>query len=517
MHLYFTRFVHSQQFKRSDFVILSPIALKIHCNVRLYKRPSSTSHDDHELRHFFVEKQARKWSGAFKSIGKQYSAHNFVASQRKTRNNSHGLNMKLFFQLLLASLAVQPSIQCPNAQRHLSKGWEPDNEEHEARILQSDMCTYYLQSKFDMTWNANVPSGMTCCLSSNSNNVDGSEFATIMGTPMAQTVTFAPDSGCMIKEVAHFDSGNCVDPVMVSPNGNMYTFVSDNGFPIVYVSFIVECPCICPDGGCGGDPHVQRWNGDRYYFNGEGDIVLFNSPDFDNGKGLDVHIRTTIEDWYSFIESTAVRVGDSTLEISKGNTGKFLVDGVEHTDDELPMTIGDYKFERVAHLKDDDGEERGVLYMLHLNGHSIGFKVLKRLMSVDISVGSDDSDFKNSVGLMGSYPSGDLLGRNGEAIAMDGKIQIVKGGREDDVSNAMGFEWQVRDSDPKLFSEVREPQWPQPPKLPSVTQISRRSLRASSISTEAAHEACQGKSAKDFNFCVADVLALGDVDAALSW
>ena len=239
-----------------------------------------------------------------------------------------------------------------------------------------------------------------------------------------------------------------------------------------------------------------------------------NSPSFDD-KGLDVHVRTTIKEWYSKIETTAVRIGDSILEISVGNTGKFLVDGKEYTDDDLPMSISGYTFERVASLKGG----KGTSYILDLNNEDyIAFRVMKYIMSLDISAGTAE-DFVGSRGMMGSYPEGHMVARDGKTlIEADGEAVTKKGG-VDDVSDAMGFEWQVRsEEDPQLFSTIRAPQWPEPCKMPTVTQATSRHLRATNKEAMSrAQEACQRKSEQDFDFCVMDVIALGDESAAISW
>ena len=41
-----------------------------------------------------------------------------------------------------------------------------------------------------------------------------------------------------------------------------------------------------------GDPHIHRWNQERYSFQGECDLVLVHSDQF-HGDGLDLHLRTT--------------------------------------------------------------------------------------------------------------------------------------------------------------------------------------------------------------------------------
>jgi hypothetical protein len=43
-----------------------------------------------------------------------------------------------------------------------------------------------------------------------------------------------------------------------------------------------------------GDPHIHRWNDERYSFQGECDLVLVQAPsDSFHGDGCDIHLRTT--------------------------------------------------------------------------------------------------------------------------------------------------------------------------------------------------------------------------------
>jgi hypothetical protein len=41
--------------------------------------------------------------------------------------------------------------------------------------------------------------------------------------------------------------------------------------------------------------------------------VLVDSPNFDDGKGLKIHIRTKIVTWWSYIDTAVVKVGDDTV------------------------------------------------------------------------------------------------------------------------------------------------------------------------------------------------------------
>jgi len=51
------------------------------------------------------------------------------------------------------------------------------------------------------------------------------------------------------------------------------------------------------------------------------DMVLVESPDFEDGLGLKIHIRTKIKSWFSYIESAAIQIGSDILE------GAFTLSG----------------------------------------------------------------------------------------------------------------------------------------------------------------------------------------------
>jgi hypothetical protein len=59
--------------------------------------------------------------------------------------------------------------------------------------------------------------------------------------------------------------------------------------------------------GAHGDPHIKRWDRKKFMWNGECDLVLVksNHVGMDN-KQLDLHIRTTITDHWSSIDSAVM-------------------------------------------------------------------------------------------------------------------------------------------------------------------------------------------------------------------
>ena len=101
---------------------------------------------------------------------------------------------------------------------------------------------------------------------------------------------------------------------------------------------------------------------------------------------------------------------------------------------------------------------------------------------------------------MGDYYSGKTLARDGQTVM-------------DDYA-AMGEEWQVLPSEPRLFHELSHPQFPEKCLEPEDPRGERRRrLEESSITMEQAEEACKTLedplARKD---CVYDILATQDID-----
>jgi hypothetical protein len=94
------------------------------------------------------------------------------------------------------------------------------------------------------------------------------------------------------------------------------------------------------NGGAMGDPHFKTWSGDWYDFHGICDLVLLDAPDFNNGMGLTIHVRTKPRYEYSFIESATLKIGDDVLEV--GAWGNYILNGVSRPD--LPETMSSAGF-----------------------------------------------------------------------------------------------------------------------------------------------------------------------------
>jgi len=311
-----------------------------------------------------------------------------------------------------------------------------------------------------------------------------------------------PDNNCAVQEIQRdrFFSG-CDEQSDLEIPSNFF-------FSRDITEVLLECDC---GSFGGGEPHIKPWISPRYYFHGECDSILLAS-------GLmDIHIRTTIKDIYSIISATAIRVGNSVLEMSMGNTGIFWINGEEVTDDDLPLQFdGKYFFDKVETINDGVG----AVYALHVENMLVNIRVMKFIMAVELQ-GDDPSFREGTSGLTGKYPVGELLGRDGVTLYAPDRMQETHKGDMEAVYNTFGQEWQVRDTDPQLFREPHAPVWPEKCNFPeeSSAQTKRRFLR-SSVGIEAASKACASRheeGSKNFDFCVTDVLLLDDVDAAYSW
>lgn len=245
--------------------------------------------------------------------------------------------------------------------------------------------------------------------------------------------------------------------------------------------------------GVKGDPHFKTWNKTPFDFHGECDLVLLKAFNIEGtGMDLNVHLRTTIMGDYSYVETAAIQMGEDILEVS--SWGEYFINSVEGA--ELPATIGGFK---VSLARSND---KGEAYEIELSEFDrIYLRNFKKFVAVDIQVSSPV--FHNSLGLMGNATTGSWMARDGKTV-LNNPIEF-------------GQEWQVLDSEPKLFANSnRAPQHPQTCKMPAdVTKDGRRMLRSTSISREAAEAACSHR-VEDKEDCVFDVMATGDLDMALA-
>ena len=178
---------------------------------------------------------------------------------------------------------------------------------------------------------------------------------------------------------------------------------------------------------------------------GQCDLVLIHNPNFNGGQGLKLHIRTTQIKYFSYIEKIALQIGNDVLEFHN-DIDNFLINGVkvEANREHLKTMFAGF---------DVHHDKKAISVRLHDGQHShhvanIDFHTRKNGFPAIIVDGGDTDVFNGSVGLLGEW-------RTGRRIARDGVTELYN----HDVT-AFALEWQVRDTEPMLFQEVRAPQFP---------------------------------------------------------
>lgn len=131
-------------------------------------------------------------------------------------------------------------------------------------------------------------------------------------------------------EDAYFDHGGTSIPIVegslvVFEGGTRHRTVVNSGVVNMLGPFDLRGKRKVSGKGGFGDPHIVRWDGHRFDFHGECDLVMFKSPGFRSGHGLHVHLRTTMVDNWSYIETVGIQVGKDTLEMSA--RGKYFING----------------------------------------------------------------------------------------------------------------------------------------------------------------------------------------------
>jgi len=255
-------------------------------------------------------------------------------------------------------------------------------------------------------------------------------------------------------------------------------------------------------GGSYGDPHLKTWTGRVYDFHGECDLLLAKSVVFGKGLGFEAQIRTDIRDDWSFISRVAVKIGEDVFEVQSG--GLYLINGVESADLKTTTLAG---FQVRKHGgKKDNGTVRARFHVNMKRQGVLEIKVYNEFVSVLIREAQSD-DFHDSVGLMGSFEDGILVGRDRATVFQD--------------ANDFGFEWQVRDIDSVLFQEARFPQFPTKCTMPAIPSSNHRRLSevlvaggGGMISPAEAENACEHLPVEDRDACVYDVLTTGDLALA---
>ena len=233
------------------------------------------------------------------------------------------------------------------------------------------------------------------------------------------------------------------------------------------------------------------------------------SSEFLHGMGIAIHVRTTRVDrssvGYSFISGAAVRIGLETFEVrSDGDlfsNGEYVSfhEGAAYS---LPSVLS-------ISQKFIGRRKQLVQYEFTFNGMDNSIRIRSNLKNgmVFVDIGGI---YPDNVGLLGS--SGEdadkgLLGRDG-VTDYTGEW------------NSLGEQWQVRDTEPKLFMEEREPQFPTGCLYDAKNSFLRQGRErrrlmdvSRSISVAEATSACsEAPEGYKKAFCIDDVMATGDID-----
>jgi len=220
---------------------------------------------------------------------------------------------------------------------------------------------------------------------------------------------------------------------------------------------------------------------------------MISDPDFANGLGIDIHIRTKVVRFWSYIQKAVIRIGNDVLEVEG-----------------LPDFSASYwiNYEHMGELEDLSGfpvslnpnKDRYTIDLSSLYpGENIEIKTFKEFVGVKVN-GASESSFGKAVGIIGDYRTGNTYARDGHTVIND--------------FNELGQEWQVLPVDGIYFSTVARPQYPEKCMLPENPQGQRkRRLGESNVTEEQAEAACAGLE-DEFSRkgCVYDILATQDLD-----
>jgi hypothetical protein len=254
---------------------------------------------------------------------------------------------------------------------------------------------------------------------------------------------------------------------------------------------------------CFTDPHFRMFDGTKYSYHGECDLVFTRGIHSRSEMPIDIHARTTIIDGWSLISSAAIRIGKDILEIV--NDGSFFVNGV--TNMEIPFMMSERfnvsKGEQIMQEASENDEEKHdteITYKIELDGDDddyITVTIWKTMIAIRVN-----SYLTNSEGMLGVHGKEGMVGRDRQTVFDD--------------ANLMGAEWQVRDTEAMLFHDTRTPQYPMECTLPKA-QTSRRRLRENDHLMSRAKVVCAGVDDEMVAFCIDDVLRTGDEYIAIGY
>jgi len=245
-----------------------------------------------------------------------------------------------------------------------------------------------------------------------------------------------------------------------------------------------------------GDPHFTMWDNTHFSYHGQCDLVLFSNPKFAHGSDMTIQLRTEIREYYSFIRSIAIRIGDENFEI-EGNGGgmNFYYNG--EAIGEPVTTLAGYEVRKVvdpAWCKEKCSE--GEIYSVDIKDRgSVELGSWGSFLHIKMAL--QQAFYNGSVGLTGNYETHGFISRIGDVLQS---------------ADLFGQNWQVLDTEPMLFHKKRYPQYPERCIMPQ--PIARRIIRDET--REMAQKVCSHLSDSLRDMCIFDVEATGDERLALS-
>lgn len=224
------------------------------------------------------------------------------------------------------------------------------------------------------------------------------------------------------------------------------------------------------------------------FLSSNSDLVLLSAPAID----LNIHVRTTIRNEYSFIEAAAVQLGKDVFQV--GGWGEHFVNGVDGAlkGHDVPTVNG-----RSITYTQINKKKHSFVVPMDTHGHNITVTTFKDFVNVHLNLPSHV--LVDSSGLMGDYQTGAFLARDRTTVVED--------------VNDFGQEWQRLPSEKDLFVAPRHPQAPQKCLLPKET---RKDLETQSVLYQAAVKACEEHAHQNKDACIADVMATGDLETVES-
>lgn len=253
------------------------------------------------------------------------------------------------------------------------------------------------------------------------------------------------------------------------------------------------------------DPHFKTFAGHKFSFHGQCDLVLLRSTHPESGTNVLVYIRTTRVDnpvrkiSYSYISEAAIKINSNVFEVS--SDGDIMIDGKEVDNPEkyvLPNSSRTLK-------KAFHGSKQGIVEYSFViaSGQTIKIRANTHTRMIYVDV---EGTFTTTEG---------LLGNDKGLYSRDGSIGMVGNW------NSYSEEWQVLDSEPLLFNERRDPQYPAGCMYEDISnnhshsKLRRRLLDdAQDVTIEIATIACAKVSVEMKEFCIYDVIATGNLDLA---